>query len=119
MSHPLAEGGVAKSLGCIWTLAVNTVRESVRNKILYVLLFFAVVMISAGVLVGSLSYVESERILQDIGLGAIRMFGVAIAIFGSTVSSRLLTENLNTPRSGATSATIGSLVNVFLSPNGL
>ena len=70
-----------RSLGCIWTLAANTVRESVRSKILYVLLFFAVVLIGAGVLVGSISYVESDRILQDIGLGAIRLFGVAIAIF--------------------------------------
>ncbi len=60
---------------------MNTVRESVRSKILYVLLFFAVVMIGAGALIGSISYVESDRILQDIGLGAIRLFGVAIAIF--------------------------------------
>ena len=70
-----------KSLACIWTIAVNTVRESIRNKILYVLLGFAVIMIGSGSIVGSLSYVESHRILQDIGLGAIRMFGVAIAIF--------------------------------------
>jgi ABC-type transport system involved in multi-copper enzyme maturation permease subunit len=70
-----------KSLACIWTIAVNTVRESVRSKILYMLVGFAVVMIGSGTIVGSLSYVESNRILQDIGLGAIRMFGVAIAIF--------------------------------------
>jgi ABC-type transport system involved in multi-copper enzyme maturation permease subunit len=70
-----------KSLLCIWTLAVNTVRESVRNRILYALLFFAVLLIGSGVIVGTLSYVESERILQDIGLAAIRLFGVAIAIF--------------------------------------
>ena len=70
-----------KSLVCIWTLAVNTVRESVRNRILYALLFFAVLLIGSGVIVGTLSYVESERILQDIGLAAIRLFGVAIAIF--------------------------------------
>ncbi len=70
-----------KSLLCIWTIARNTVRESVRNKVLYALLFFAVLMIGTGVMVGSLSYVESERILQDIGLGAVRLFGVAIAIF--------------------------------------
>jgi ABC-type transport system involved in multi-copper enzyme maturation permease subunit len=70
-----------KSLVCIWTLAVNTVRESVRNRILYALLFFAVLLIGAGVIVGTLSYVESGRILQDIGLAAIRLFGVAIAIF--------------------------------------
>lgn len=70
-----------KSLVCIWAIAINTVRESIRNKILYALLFFAVLMIGSGVVVGSLSYVERERILQDVGLAAIRLFGVAIAIF--------------------------------------
>lgn len=70
-----------KSLTCIWTIAVNTVRESVRNRILYALLMFSVVIIGSGSLVGSLSYVESNRILQDVGLASIRLFGVAIAIF--------------------------------------
>ena len=69
-----------RGLVCIWTIATNTVRESVRSKLLYGLLFFAVLMIGAGALIGSLSYVESHRILQDIGLGAVRLFGVAIAI---------------------------------------
>ena len=65
----------------IWTIATNTVREAVRNKLLYILLFFAVALILAGVFLSTLSYVESERILQDIGLAAIRLFSVAIAIF--------------------------------------
>jgi ABC-type transport system involved in multi-copper enzyme maturation permease subunit len=65
----------------IWALAINTLREAVRNKLLYVLLFFAILLIGSGVFVSTLSYVESARILQDIGLGAIRLFGVAIAIF--------------------------------------
>lgn len=62
-------------------IAGNTLRESVRNKIAYALLFFAIVMIGSGAIVSSLSYVESDRILQDVGLAAIRLFGVAIAIF--------------------------------------
>lgn len=70
-----------KSLVCIWAIAMNTFREAVRNKILYALLFFAVLMIGAGIVIGSLSYVESDRILQDVGLASIRLFGVAIAIF--------------------------------------
>ena len=70
-----------RSFGCISALAVNTVREAVRNKMLYVLLFFALLLIGAGVVVASLSYVEGDRILQDIGLAAIRLFGVALAIF--------------------------------------
>jgi ABC-type transport system involved in multi-copper enzyme maturation permease subunit len=68
-------------LGCIWTIAINTIRESIRNKVLYGLLFFAILLIGSGTIISALSYVESERILQDIGLAAIRLFGVAIAIF--------------------------------------
>ena len=67
-------------LRCIWTIAVNTVRESIRSKLLYGLLFFAVGMIGSGAAVASLSYVEGHRILQDVGMGAVRLFGVAIAI---------------------------------------
>ena len=56
-------------------------REAIRNKLLYTLLFFAIVMIGAGVVLSALSYVEGERILQDFGFAAIRLFSVAIAIF--------------------------------------
>jgi ABC-type transport system involved in multi-copper enzyme maturation permease subunit len=65
----------------IWAIATNTVREAIRNKLLYTLLFFAVGVIGTAVLIASLSYVEGERIIQDIGLSAIRLFGVGIAIF--------------------------------------
>jgi ABC-type transport system involved in multi-copper enzyme maturation permease subunit len=65
----------------IWTLAANTVREAIRNKLLYTLLFFALLLIGSASLLATLSYVERDRILQDIGLAAIRFFGVAIAIF--------------------------------------
>jgi len=65
----------------IQSIAANTVREAIRNKVLYTLLFFGVVWIGTGVVVSSLSYVESNRILQSVGLGALRLFGAAIAIF--------------------------------------
>jgi len=70
-----------RTLGLIGTIAVNTVREAVRDKVLYALLMFALLLILSSVFLSSLSYVESDRILQDIGLGAIRVFGVAIAVF--------------------------------------
>lgn len=69
------------SLPRIWALAANTVREAIRSKLLYTLLFFAILLIASGVLLSTLSYVESQRILQDIGMGATRIFAVAIAIF--------------------------------------
>ena len=58
----------------IWAIATNTVREAVRNKLLYTLLFFAVFVIAVAVLIATLSYVEGERIIQDVGLAAIRLF---------------------------------------------
>jgi ABC-type transport system involved in multi-copper enzyme maturation permease subunit len=69
------------SLQVVIAIAHNTLRESVRNKIAYALLFFAVLLIASGAIVSTLSYVEGGRILQDVGLAAIRLFGVAIAIF--------------------------------------
>ncbi len=65
----------------ILAIAGNTIREAIRDRVLYTLLFFALALIGTGVVVSSLSYVESERILQDVGFAAIRVFGVAIAIF--------------------------------------
>ncbi len=59
----------------------NTFREAIRNKLLYTLLGFAIVMIGAGVLLATLSYVEVEEILQDMGMAAIRLFSAGIAIF--------------------------------------
>lgn len=65
----------------VTAIAANTLRDAVRSKVLYVLLFFAILMIVTSAALATLSYVERERILQDIGLGAIRFFGAAIAIF--------------------------------------
>ncbi|MDG2335136.1 MAG: ABC transporter permease [Myxococcota bacterium] len=72
---------MTRSLQRIWPIATNTVREAIRHRLLYTLLFFAVTMIGVAVLIASLSYVEGERIIQDIGLASIRLFSVGIAIF--------------------------------------
>jgi ABC-type transport system involved in multi-copper enzyme maturation permease subunit len=69
------------SCGRIAAIAHNTAREAIRSRVLYTLLFFAIALIGAGTLLSTLSYVERERILQTLGLSAIRVFGVAIAIF--------------------------------------
>ena len=69
------------SLRRIWPIATNTLREALRSRLLYTLLFFAVGLIGFSILVASLSYVEGERIIQDLGLASIRLFSVGIAIF--------------------------------------
>ena len=65
----------------VWAIAANTVRQAIRSKLLYALLFFGLVLIGGGVLVSTLSYVEHTRIVQDIGLAALRVFSIGIAIF--------------------------------------
>jgi ABC-type transport system involved in multi-copper enzyme maturation permease subunit len=65
----------------VFTIAWNTGREAVRSKLLYTLFFFALVLICASMILANISYVERNRILQDIGLASIRFFSVAIAIF--------------------------------------
>ena len=65
----------------IWAIALNTFREAVRDKILYTLLFFALAMIAASLAVAELTVGEYEKILRDLGLAAINIFGVVIAVF--------------------------------------
>jgi ABC-type transport system involved in multi-copper enzyme maturation permease subunit len=69
------------SLAPIVAIAVNTLREALRSRLLYTLFAFAVLLVLFGVVLGNLSYVESERILQDVGLSAIRLSSAALAIF--------------------------------------
>jgi ABC-type transport system involved in multi-copper enzyme maturation permease subunit len=91
----------------VWTIGCNTMREAIRNKLLYTLLFFAIVMIGTGVVVSSISYVEGSRILQDVGLASIRLFSTGIAIFVGVglihgeVSSRTIYTILSKPVSRA------------------
>ena len=62
-------------------MAHNTCREAIRSRVLYILLLFALALIGSGVALSALSYVEQERILQDVGLAATRVFALTIAIF--------------------------------------
>lgn len=65
----------------VWAIARNTFREAVRNKILYILLLVAVGMILSGIVLGKLSLDQHERVIKDVGLATISLFGVVIAAF--------------------------------------
>jgi ABC-type transport system involved in multi-copper enzyme maturation permease subunit len=62
-------------------IALNTFRESVRDRILYNLIFFVLLLVAASVLLGELSLSQESKIIIDIGLSSMRIFGVLIAIF--------------------------------------
>jgi ABC-type transport system involved in multi-copper enzyme maturation permease subunit len=65
----------------VLAIARNTFREAVRNKILYSLLFFAVLIILSALAIGNLTLHEEVRTIRDVGLFGIDLFGVVIAIF--------------------------------------
>ena len=65
------------------TLAIarNTFREAVRDRVLYNLVAFAVIMIASALLFGEISIGIEKIILINIGLSSISVFGLLIAIF--------------------------------------
>jgi len=62
------------------TLAGNTIRELIRSKLLYNLLFFAVLLIGASIFVAQLTIGAWNRIILDMGLAAIEVSGVLISV---------------------------------------
>ncbi|MBP2675609.1 MAG: putative transport system, permease component [Deltaproteobacteria bacterium] len=63
------------------SIAANTFRETVRNKVLYVILAFALVVIALSWFLADLSLGDFTRIIADVGLACIHLFGVTIAVF--------------------------------------
>ena len=62
-------------------IAVSVFRESVRDKVLYNLVAFAVLLIGASYLLGQLTAGQDMKIIKDLGLAATAMFGLFIAVF--------------------------------------
>jgi Cu-processing system permease protein len=65
----------------IWVLAKNTYKEVIRDRILYALLLFALLLIGLSLALGQLSFAEQARISANFGLSAIHLVDVALAIF--------------------------------------
>jgi Cu-processing system permease protein len=62
-------------------IAVNVFKESVRDKVLYNLVLFAVLLIGVSFLLGQLTAGQDIKIIKDLGLAAISLFGLFIAVF--------------------------------------
>jgi ABC-type transport system involved in multi-copper enzyme maturation permease subunit len=65
----------------IGLVAYHVFKESVRDKVLYNLLLFAILMIGASYLLGQLTAGQDIKIIKDLGLAASSMFGLFIAVF--------------------------------------
>ena len=64
----------------ITAIALNTFREAIRNRVLYLLLIFAVGMISFAQILSLLTVGSEEKIIKDFGLASIDIFSVLTAV---------------------------------------
>lgn len=70
-------------------VALNTFREIIRDRILYGIVVFALLLFGISVVLGQLSFAEQARISADFGFTGIQLGSAILAIFaGSTLVSR-------------------------------
>lgn len=65
----------------VWIVATNTFREAVRDRVLYNLVFFALLMMGAAILVGKVSMGIEQSVIVSLGLTAVSVIGIFIAVF--------------------------------------
>ena len=62
-------------------IALNTFREAVRDRVLYNLILFALLLVASAPLFSQISIDIERLVLVNVGLSSISVFGVIIAIF--------------------------------------
>ena len=72
------------SFGRIWAIASNGFREVIRDRILYLIGFFAILMIIVWRLLPQVAVGTADKILLDFGLAAASILGVIVAVFVGT-----------------------------------
>lgn len=65
----------------ITAIARNAFREAVRDRVLYNLVLFVLLLTAASIFIGELSGGQERKVIVDLGLSATLLFGVFIAIF--------------------------------------
>jgi ABC-type transport system involved in multi-copper enzyme maturation permease subunit len=67
-------------MGVIRTIALASFREAIRDRVLYTILLFSILMMASSHVVESLVISQKSKIVKDMGLGAISIFGLLISI---------------------------------------
>ncbi len=68
----------------VLAIATNVFWEVIRDRILYVVGLFAIVMVGATLLLPEVSAGAQDKIILDVGLAAIELLGLVIAVFTGT-----------------------------------
>src|SRR5687767_12043739 len=71
-----ASARAAGSLSRVAAIARNTFREAVRDRVLYNLVLFVLILTGGAVFLGELSAAQETKIIIDMGLSAALLFGV-------------------------------------------
>lgn len=75
----------------VWAVALNTFKETIRNRVLINILIFAVGLILLTLIIGDWSIYQQVKVIKDFGLSAMSIFGLLIAIF---IGIRLMVQEL-------------------------
>lgn len=62
-------------------IALNTFREAIRDRVLYLILAFAMALIALSRFVSMLTVGSETKIVKDLGLSAMSLFGLLTAVF--------------------------------------
>ena len=68
-------------IGRVWAISHNAFREAVRDRVLYNLVLFVLLLTAGAIFLGELSAGQEARIIVNMGLSAMLLFGVLISIF--------------------------------------
>lgn len=68
----------------VWAVASNVFRETIRDRILLLIIFFAVLLLLGARLLPDLSAGAEYKLILDLGLGVIHLFGLVVAVFLGT-----------------------------------
>src|SRR6266480_5478998 len=74
-------GGSDRKMRRVGVVALNTFREAVRDRVLYSLVFFALLMMATAVAVGQISIGIERTVIVSLGLSAISVIGLLISVF--------------------------------------
>ncbi len=70
-------------MGSVFAIAKYTILEQIRNRLYLIIIFFGGALMAASLMLAALAPGHKARLVFDLGLIALEVFGLATAIFGA------------------------------------
>ncbi len=72
------------NVSCVIAIATNGFREVIRDRILYIIGFFVLLLVLASRILPPIAVSADDKIFLDLGIGAISLLGAIVSIFVGT-----------------------------------